>query len=200
LVQARFNRGNAHRELKQFDQAVADYSKAIGLEPDFAEVWANRGRVHAASKQYDKAIADYRKSLELSPRDAGTCNNFAWLLATCPDRKLRDPGQATELARKAVELDPKNPLYPNTLGVAQYRAGDFKAAIEALNKSMERRNGGDSFDWLFLAMAHWELGNKDEARQWYDRAVAWMEKNRPKDEELRRFRAEAEELLGIENG
>ena len=70
-------------------------------------------------------------------------------------------------------------------------AGDWKAAIAALEKSMELRKGGDSNDWFFLAMAHWQLGEKDKAREWYDRAVQWMDKNQPKNEELRRFRAEA---------
>ncbi|HUQ69688.1 MAG TPA: tetratricopeptide repeat protein, partial [Planctomycetaceae bacterium] len=80
-------------------------------------------------------------------------------------------------------------------GVAHYRAGDWKAAIATLEKAIELRKGGDCFDWLSLAMAHWQLGNKDEARQWNDRAVAWMEKNNPQDEELKRFSAEAAELL-----
>ena len=62
---------------------------------------------------------------------------------------------------------------------------------------MERHDGGDAWDWLFLAMAHWQLGNKDEARKWYDQGVQWMQKNKPEDEELRRFRTEAEELLRI---
>ena len=47
-------------------------------------------------------------------------------------------------------------------------------------------------------MAHWQLGDKEAARKWYDRAVEWMETNQPKDEQLRRFRAEAAELLGVE--
>ena len=47
-------------------------------------------------------------------------------------------------------------------------------------------------------MAHWQLGDKNQARKWYDQAVAWMDKNQPKDDELRRFRAEAEELLKVE--
>ena len=82
--------------------------------------------------------------------------------------------------------------------MAYYRAGDWKAAIEALEKvEASSTMDGDSFDWFFLAMAHWQLGEKDEARKWYDQAVQWMEKNQPQDEELRRFRAEAEELLGI---
>ena len=46
-------------------------------------------------------------------------------------------------------------------------------------------------------MARWQLGEKEQARKWYDKAVQWMDKNKPKDEELRRFRKEAEELLGI---
>ena len=65
--------------------------------------------------------------------------------------------------------------------MAHYRAGDWKAAIAALDKSMQLRKGGDSFDWFFLAMAHWQLGNKDEARKWYDQAVEWMEKNQPNE-------------------
>jgi len=59
---------------------------------------------------------------------------------------------------------------------------------------MELRKGGDSLDWFFLAMTRWQLGDKQEARKWYDKAVQWMEKNQPKDEELIRFRAEAEEF------
>ena len=47
-------------------------------------------------------------------------------------------------------------------------------------------------------MSHWKLGHKDESRQWYGRAVQWTEKNRPEDQELRRFRAEAAGLLGLE--
>jgi len=85
----------------------------------------------------------------------------------------------------------------NTLGVAHCRAGNWDKAIETLNRSSELRNGGDSFDWFFLAMAHWQLAHKDEARQWYGKAVDWMEKNKPDDEALCRFRAEAAELLGV---
>jgi hypothetical protein len=62
---------------------------------------------------------------------------------------------------------------------------------------MEVRKGGDNFDWFFLAMGHWKLGQREEARKWYDEAVAWMDKNQPQNEELRRFRAEAAELLSV---
>jgi tetratricopeptide (TPR) repeat protein len=94
--------------------------------------------------------------------------------------------------------------YWNTLGVAHYRAGDWKAAIAALDKSRDLKKGGDADTWLFLAMAQRKLGNHDEARKWYDRAVGWLEKNKAalaKDkaqaEQLRRFHREAEEVLQL---
>jgi eukaryotic-like serine/threonine-protein kinase len=124
-------------------------------------------------------------------------NGLAWRLATHPKPEFRDPDRAVQLARTAVELAPNDGYIWNTLGVAQYRAGDWKAAISALEKSMKLRNGGDAFDWFFLAMADWQLGRKQQARAWYGKAVAWMEKQHVKKEELRRFRAEAEKLMGI---
>jgi tetratricopeptide (TPR) repeat protein len=112
---------------------------------------------------------------------------------------LRNPRRAVELASKAVELEPKQGMYRNTLGAAHCRAGEWPAAIEALNKSMELRQGGDAFDWYFLAMAEWQRGNKDEARKWYDKAVEWAEKNAKDNEELKRFSAEASALLGMKD-
>src|SRR5262249_10122375 len=97
----------------------------------------------------------------------------------------------------AVELHPLEGGHWNTLGAAHYRTRGWKAAIAALQKSMELGKGGDSFDWFFLAMIHWQQGTKDEARKWYEKAVEWMDKNAKDNEELRRFRREAEELLEI---
>ena len=62
---------------------------------------------------------------------------------------------------------------------------------------MQLVSGNDSHHWFLLAIAHGHLGNKDEARKWYDQGVRWMDKNNCNDEELRRFRAEASELLEL---
>jgi WD40 repeat protein len=139
-----------------------------------------------------------RTPLKLQLMDAQLLNQQAWESATHPEHKYRDPGRAVELARKAVELEPRNGFYWQTLGYAEYRAGNWESAIAALDKVKALGSPGDSLEWFPLAMAHWQLGHKEEARKWYDQAVAWMDKNQPKNEELRRFRAEAAELLGIE--
>jgi Flp pilus assembly protein TadD len=81
--------------------------------------------------------------------------------------------------------------------VAHYRAGDGKAAVAALLKAASLRSGGDAQEWFFLAMAHWRLGDRKQARAWYGRSIRWMEANRPHDEKLRRTRAEATALLGV---
>lgn len=104
---------------------------------------------------------------------------------------------AIKALSKAVELDPTFAKAWTDIAIVHYRAGEWKEAIAVLGKSMELRNGGDSFDWFFLAKAHWQLGDKEQARKSYDQAVRWMDKNKPQDEELRRFRAEAAALLKL---
>jgi tetratricopeptide (TPR) repeat protein len=125
-------------------------------------------------------------------------NAYAWMLATASDPKFRDPPRAVELAEEVVQNAPKFADKWITLGVAYYRIGDWKNAIAALEKSETLAPGRfTDINGFFLAMSQWQLGEKEEVRKWYDKAVAWMEKNDPKNEELRRFQAEAEELLGI---
>jgi tetratricopeptide (TPR) repeat protein/serine/threonine protein kinase len=188
-------RGNAYYHLGRYDQAIADYSKAIALRSDYAEARSNRGNAYNQLGKYDKALADFSKAIQLDAKYANAHNSLARLLANCLESKLRDPRRAVELAKKATQLEPKNAIYWNALGLAQYRAGGFREALAALEKSMELRKGGNSHDWFVLAMAHWQFGDKDQARQWYHRAVQWMEKNAPQSDELRRFRAEAAELM-----
>ncbi|HVC96591.1 MAG TPA: tetratricopeptide repeat protein [Pirellulales bacterium] len=188
-------RGVAQDDSMQLDEAIADYTKAIELDPKYVLAWSNRGLAHFNLNEFDEAVADYTKAIELAPDSAVNHNNLAWLLATSPDPKFRDPRRAVELAKRAVELAPEDAGNWNTLGAAQYHTDDWKLAIEALTRSMELRNGGHGSDWLFLAMAHWKIGSRETARKWYDQTVAWVEKNNPRDEQLERLRVEAAELL-----
>jgi tetratricopeptide (TPR) repeat protein len=137
------------------------------------------------------------RSLPVLRGSADGLNNLAWLLATCPDVRLRDPRVAVTFARRSVDLVPTNGNFWNTLGVAYYRARDWEEALSALYRSMELREDGDSFDWFFLALIHTRLGHGERARQWYDKATQWFRQNRPGDAELYRFQVEAAESLGL---
>jgi superkiller protein 3 len=193
---------------KDYDGAAAYFRRAIEADRKVrrkdANPYGNLGAALINQKQLDGAVAACRSALALDPKHdaartnlARALNELARPLATDADAARRDPVRAVALAGEAVELQPQEGKYWATLGAARYRAGDWKAAIDSFEKSMERRSAGDGFDWLFLAMAHWQLGEKDKAREWYDRAVQWMDKNNPTDEELRRFRAESAELLEL---
>jgi tetratricopeptide (TPR) repeat protein len=192
-------RARAFAALGDRDKAEEACSYAAALGADSLDIRLASAVIRTCLGNWTKALHDYEKCLELAPKSAVTHNDLAWLLATCPESKLRDPRRAVELAKKAVELTSNAGMHWNTLGVSQYRTGNWNEAFAALDNSMKLRNGGDSFDWYFLAMTHHQMGHKKEARQWYDRAVEWHEKNQPKDEDLARFRSEAEKLLEVKN-
>src|SRR5439155_15876758 len=130
-----------------------------------------------ASDREEEADRIYRRVLEFKPVTPDGQNYLAWALAACPDPRFGDRKLALELAKKAVQQAPEAGYIWNTLGVAHYRNGNWREAVVALDKSMQLGSGGDSFDRFFLAMAHWQLGNKEQARKWYALGVQWMEKN-----------------------
>ena len=59
----------------QYDKAIADFNKAIEINPRFAGFYNNRGLVNEEKGQYDKAISDYNKAIEINPRFAEAYNN-----------------------------------------------------------------------------------------------------------------------------
>jgi tetratricopeptide (TPR) repeat protein len=194
------DRGVTYLQLNQPEKALSDFTKSLALHAGAFWVWHHRALSYCALDRWQEALADFEKVLDLAPNNAAARNDLAMLLAKCPDAKLRDPGRAIELARKAVQLAPEDDACWQTLGWALYGNGAWKESIESFRKSIELHKnpmGADSGQWFGLAVAHWQLGHKEEARKWYDQAVAWMDKNQPKNEELRRFRTEAAELLGV---
>jgi tetratricopeptide (TPR) repeat protein len=195
-------------KLHEGEQALRQGLRSTNIRPsalsgfreiyrELAAAFEQGGRAKEAEAAYREALALSERLLAIVPDKPKSQNDVAWYLATCPVPQLRDPARAVELARKATEKQPVASNW-NTLGVALYRTGDWKAAIEALEKSeVLAPDKNLAFDGLFLAMAHWQLGRRDEARLWYDRAVQWMDKHVPNHRELRRFRAEAAALLGL---
>jgi tetratricopeptide (TPR) repeat protein len=138
----------------------------------------------------------FRLALMLDPDNGDSNNNLAWAISSAPDDPWFDPVKGLTLARKAVELEPNKWLYLNTLGVAEYRNRHWSEAIQVLQDSLTL-TGGDAHDLFFLAMAHFQQGNKNEARSYYARATSWLERKHSKDPELRRFRDETASLMGL---
>jgi serine/threonine protein kinase/tetratricopeptide (TPR) repeat protein len=211
---ANWNLGHSLHTAGKLDEAMAYYQTVIELDPDHAPAHFSLANILRLRGKCEQALVHFRKSVELLPTDPNPLNGLAWELATCVETRHRDPVQALDMAKKVVELSVKQKddrdkpgrdrlgNYWNTLGVAHYLAGNLEEAVAALHTSLRIADGGDERyvceDWYFLAMASWKLDRKEEAREWYDLAAGWMAEKKPKEEEIRRFRAEAAALLGIE--
>jgi serine/threonine protein kinase/WD40 repeat protein len=149
-----------------------------------------------------QAIERSRREVEANPDSAEACNRLAWAYLAAPEA-LRDVEAALPLAEKAARLAPGRANCRNTLGVAYYRAGRYREAVEALRPNVERQRDKElAYDLYFLAMSYHRLGEPARARDYYDWAVRWDQAQQGLDTallgELTAIRAEAEELLGID--
>jgi serine/threonine protein kinase/tetratricopeptide (TPR) repeat protein len=186
--------------LRDYAGAAACFRRAIELDPKCTSAHSNLGYALYYQRKEREALAASSKAVAMDPQSAPAHRAIAFVLATASDAGLRNPGQALAHARKAVELDPMNPDFRWVLGVACYRTGDWKAAIAAFEKARELYQSDDRTDWFFLAMAHWQLGDKAEARKWYDKSVKVVGPIfSVTPEVLSRIYKEAAELLGVNN-
>src|SRR5258708_16457265 len=62
-----FKRAEHDMDAKQYDKAIADYTEAIRLKPDYADAHYNRGNAYYYLQQYDEAVADYSEVIRLKP-------------------------------------------------------------------------------------------------------------------------------------
>jgi serine/threonine protein kinase/WD40 repeat protein len=143
----------------------------------------------------------FRALHEANKNDPMACNNLAWALLTAPE-PLRDVKAAALLAEKADMLKPGDPTYRNTLGLAYYRDGRFRDAVEILRPNLDRQEDKYlAYELYLLALAHHQLGEAARARDYFAWAVRW-ERTQPnltpdEMEELKEFRAEAAVVLGL---
>ena len=62
-------RGARYVAKGRYDQALADYDRAIELSPDHASGFMGRGNTYYAMGRYDQALADYDRAIELDPTE-----------------------------------------------------------------------------------------------------------------------------------
>ena len=63
------DRGNLRSRNGSYELAIADYSRAIELDPDFAEAHYDRGFSFYELGQYEQAVADITRAIELKPNE-----------------------------------------------------------------------------------------------------------------------------------
>ena len=101
----------------------------------------NRREYARSDSLYERALAMYERGIV--PRDASyylICNNFAYTLA----ERGRDLDRAQQLARIAVEEEPGNSSYLDTIGWIHFRRGEYDAALARIREAIAVRTGQDA--------------------------------------------------------
>ena len=136
-VQALFGLGSHLVEHGQPDEGNQVLERAIRLQPTYVEAIGTLASSLDGQGLYAEAVRRYEEALKLNSNNASVLNNYAWLLASCPDASFRDGQQAVRLASQACEITSwSKPLFIGTLAAAQAEAGDFQTAITTAERAI----------------------------------------------------------------
>ncbi len=130
LAVAFTNRGLAYQRKGQWDRAIADYSEAIWLNPDDAQVFSNRGNAYYYKGQLDRAINDYDDAIRLNPYLAVAFSNRGNVY-----RKNGRFGRAIADYNEAIRLNPDNAQVFADRGLAYEKKGDQRQAMRDFKKA-----------------------------------------------------------------
>jgi tetratricopeptide (TPR) repeat protein len=158
--------GTLMRGRKRYDEAIAYYTKAIGLigkpQRKHWTYYYARGTSYERIKQWPLAEADLKQAMQLAPDQPLVLNylGYSWV----------DQGvnlqQGLSLIEKAVQLKPDDGYIVDSLGWAHYRLGNFKLATKYLERAVELRPEDPTLNDHF-GDALWRTGRKREAEfQW----------------------------------
>jgi tetratricopeptide (TPR) repeat protein len=132
LVIALKERGKDHRLAEHTDDALADFNRAIKLDPDQCWLLAERGQTYRAMERYDDALADFNRAIELDP-------DQDWILAERGEtyRAMERYDDALADFNRAIELDPEYAWAIGGRGVTYMVMERYDDALADLNRIIE---------------------------------------------------------------
>ncbi len=134
-----FDRGDAWRSKGDNDRAIADYSDAIRLNPQYARAFASRCGVWLIKGDNDRAVADCSEAIRLDPQNAKFVHNrgMVWRRKGDYDRAIADYNEA-------IRLNPQDANTFNGRGVAWKFKGDYDRAIADYNEAIRLNPQGSA--------------------------------------------------------
>ena len=161
--------GQMYTRMKQFDDAQASFQKALDLSikpEDKQYVQFLQGSSYEREKKYDLAEQTFRKVLAQDPQNAMTLNYLGYMLAD-NNTKL---DEALNLVKKAVDLDPANGAYLDSLGWVYFKLGKYEQAEDLLVKASQRM-ANDPTVQDHLGDLYQKTGRLKQAATHWERAV-----------------------------
>jgi tetratricopeptide (TPR) repeat protein len=126
-----FALGTAKYNLKDYDGAIADYTKAIEIDANHAYAYNNRGVAKKNLKDYDGAIADYTKAIEIDVN-----YKEAYYALGIAKKNLKDYDGAIADYTKAIEIDVNYKEAYYARGIAKKNLKDYDGAIADYTKAI----------------------------------------------------------------
>jgi tetratricopeptide (TPR) repeat protein len=172
----------AQREAKQSQQAVATFEEALHeaqLEEDDdfvnAKFYFNYGAAAEQAGLYDKATDLLRKSIALDPENsAEACNYLGYMWA---DHNM-NLDEAEAMIRRALQSEPNNASYIDSLGWVEFRKGQFDRALDNLLRAAKTVGREDPVVFEHIGDTYLKLNRTREALEAWQKALALDPKNK----------------------
>jgi len=172
----------AQREAKQSQQAVATFEEALHeaqLEEDDdfvnAKFYFNYGAAAEQAGLYDKATDLLRKSIALDPENsAEACNYLGYMWA---DHNM-NLDEAETMVRRALQSEPDNASYLDSLGWVEFRKGQFDRALNNLLQAAKTAPREDPVVFEHIGDTYLKLNRSREALEAWQKALSLDPKNK----------------------
>ena len=147
------NRGNAYDDSNQGPLALADYNRAVQLDPQNGETYYNRALYYQRQGDGDRALADYNQTIRLIPQEAAALVHRGEIYTQRHDVRAFDDFNL------AIQISPKNPAAWYARGVAYATQGNEARALTDFDQTiaLEPRN---PFGWANRCQALGALGQR----------------------------------------
>lgn len=186
-------------KLNRFDESIARYQSMIDRFGDNDEIvkQARSGlsATYVDMGDLDKGQAELEILYQKMPGDAGINNDLGYLYAD-RGQKLEE---AEAMIRKAVEEEPDNGSFLDSLGWVLYRRGKIQEALEPLEKAAKVQ-GGDATILDHLGDVYFRLQQPAKAREAWEKAEVIMSKSTPPDKKLPDVRRKLDALKQQSSG
>ncbi len=152
-------------QLKEPDEAVRYLKKALAIKPDDVNILGTLGLIYDSLEKWDECDSTYERAIQIDSSNATVNNNYAYSLS---ERGIR-LDEALAMAKKAVEKEPLNSSFLDTIGWVYYKIGDYVKAKEYLEKALEV--AGDRSVMLdHLGDILFKMGKKNLALEFWQKA------------------------------
>jgi lipoprotein NlpI len=153
-------RGIAKVRGGDLDGAIADFNRALELDPKFAAAYHDRGIVKVRGDDFDGAITDYNRALELDPKFAAAYRRRGIAKQAKSDRD----GAIADFNR-ALELDPKFAMAYADRGISHYSSRHWSEALQDFNHFFDLSKDEQDYPRLFVWMITTRLNGADAANK-----------------------------------